>query len=201
MKTISVRELDDGRVHYRITEAALPTLRVVPNPRVGAYGRRRVARLGAADRRHPLPHLRGRPGQGQGRARREALAHERQAVGGAHRGRAPAISRRLRGAGRARGRSRLHSDEHLATSDQGVVMLRRLLQRQLDAVAAGGDPAGVSFDPAAPPVSVRGRQLHHGPERRQGRRAAECVTGDDERSPRAIEHGEERPWRRVVAAL
>ncbi len=46
----------------------------------------------------------------------------------------------------------LHSDEHLATSDQGVVMLRRLLQRQLDAIADGGDPAGVSFDPAAPPV-------------------------------------------------
>jgi hypothetical protein len=45
-----------------------------------------------------------------------------------------------------------HSDEHLATSDQGVVMLRRLLQRQLDAVAAGSDPAGVSFDPATPPV-------------------------------------------------
>ena len=31
-------------------------------------------------------------------------------------------------------------------------MLRRLLQRQLDAVAAGRDPAGVSFDPDAPPV-------------------------------------------------
>jgi len=46
----------------------------------------------------------------------------------------------------------LHSDEHLATSDQGVVMLRRLLQRQLDAVAAGSDPSGVSFDPATPPV-------------------------------------------------
>jgi hypothetical protein len=32
-------------------------------------------------------------------------------------------------------------------------MLRRLLQRQLDTVAAGGDPVGVSFDPAAPPVA------------------------------------------------
>ena len=45
-----------------------------------------------------------------------------------------------------------HSDEHLATSDQGVVMLRRLLQRQLEVVAAGGDPLGVSRDPATPPV-------------------------------------------------
>ena len=31
-------------------------------------------------------------------------------------------------------------------------MLRRLLQKQLDALAAGQDPAGVSFDPDAPPV-------------------------------------------------
>ena len=45
-----------------------------------------------------------------------------------------------------------HSEEHLATSDRGIVMLRRLLQAQLDAVAQGRDPAGVSFDPDAPPV-------------------------------------------------
>jgi hypothetical protein len=31
-------------------------------------------------------------------------------------------------------------------------MLRRLLQQQLDALAQGKDPAGVSFDPDAPPV-------------------------------------------------
>src|SRR5262249_62168485 len=44
-----------------------------------------------------------------------------------------------------------HSDEHLATSDAGVAMARRLLQRQLDAIAAGRDPAGGSFGPQAPP--------------------------------------------------
>ena len=38
------------------------------------------------------------------------------------------------------------------TSDKGIVMLRRLLQAQLQAVAEGRDPAGVSFDPEAPPV-------------------------------------------------
>jgi hypothetical protein len=31
-------------------------------------------------------------------------------------------------------------------------MLRRLLQRQLDAIAKGGDPLGVSFDASAPPI-------------------------------------------------
>ena len=45
-----------------------------------------------------------------------------------------------------------HSDEHLATSDRGIVMLRRMLLQQLDVVAAGGDPAGVHFDAHAPAV-------------------------------------------------
>jgi len=45
-----------------------------------------------------------------------------------------------------------HAAEHLATSDKGIVMLRRLLQQQLDAVASGQDPAGVGFDPEVPPV-------------------------------------------------
>ena len=45
-----------------------------------------------------------------------------------------------------------HSQEHLATTDRGLVMLRRYLQRQLEAVQRGEDPAGVSFDPQAPLV-------------------------------------------------
>jgi hypothetical protein len=45
-----------------------------------------------------------------------------------------------------------HSEEHLATSDRGIVMLRRMLLKQLDIVAAGGDPAGVHFDAMAPAV-------------------------------------------------
>lgn len=45
-----------------------------------------------------------------------------------------------------------HSDAHLATSDRGVIMLRKLLRRQLDAIHDGQDPADVIRDPAAPPV-------------------------------------------------
>jgi hypothetical protein len=45
-----------------------------------------------------------------------------------------------------------HSEEHLETSDKGVVMVRRLLQRQLETIAAGGDPINVSRDASAPPV-------------------------------------------------
>ena len=41
-----------------------------------------------------------------------------------------------------------HSEENLTTSDKGVVMLRRLLRRQIQIVKEGGDPIGVTFDPA-----------------------------------------------------
>lgn len=39
--------------------------------------------------------------------------------------------------------------EHLGRSDRGVVMLRRRLQADLDAVERGDDPSGVVRDPAA----------------------------------------------------
>ena len=45
-----------------------------------------------------------------------------------------------------------HSEEHLASTDRGIVMLRRLLVQQLEAVREGKDPAGVFFDPETPPV-------------------------------------------------
>ena len=35
----STRNTDDGRIFYRVTEAAMPTLRVVPNPRVAQFAR------------------------------------------------------------------------------------------------------------------------------------------------------------------
>ena len=39
VKTVSIRKLEDGRTFRRVSEAVLPTLRVIPNPRVGRYGR------------------------------------------------------------------------------------------------------------------------------------------------------------------
>lgn len=56
----------------------------------------------------------------------------------------------------------LHGEERLATSDRGVVMLRRLLKQQIRLVQEGGDPAGVSFDPAAPPVEVGAGNFYAG---------------------------------------
>jgi hypothetical protein len=45
-----------------------------------------------------------------------------------------------------------HSEEHFAQSDRGVLTMRRMLQEQLDSVAEGRDPIGVSFDRSAYPV-------------------------------------------------
>jgi hypothetical protein len=45
-----------------------------------------------------------------------------------------------------------HSEEYLASSDGGIVKLRRLLKQQLKAIEEGKDPAGVFFDPSEPPV-------------------------------------------------
>jgi len=46
----------------------------------------------------------------------------------------------------------LHSEEHLVSSDRRVALVRRVLRRQLDTLAVGRDPLGVSFDEHAPPV-------------------------------------------------
>ena len=49
----------------------------------------------------------------------------------------------------------LHSEEHLAQSDRGVAMQRRILEQQIAAVAEGRDPLGVAFDPQKALVHVR----------------------------------------------
>ncbi|MGH6991037.1 MAG: hypothetical protein ACREE3_14150, partial [Stellaceae bacterium] len=48
----------------------------------------------------------------------------------------------------------LHSEEHLAQSDRGIVMMRRLLREQMKLVAEGGDPIGVAYDEAKAVVKV-----------------------------------------------
>ena len=48
----------------------------------------------------------------------------------------------------------LHSEEHLGTTDQGLVMLRRLLLQQAETVAEGKDPVGVSFAKDVAPLAT-----------------------------------------------
>ena len=45
----------------------------------------------------------------------------------------------------SQGRITFHSEEHLALSDKGVAMLRRMRRQQMKIVQDGGDPVGVAF--------------------------------------------------------
>src|SRR5262249_50573992 len=148
---LPARVLEDGRVHYRVTEAVLPTLRVVPNPRVERYAG--VESLGwtlPIDDTHFRIYVAGKV-----RTRGELGSKRSRMNGKLWADLTPEEHQKFPGDFEAQvgqGPIACHSDEHLATSDQGVVMLRRMLQRQLDAIAAGRDPAGVSFDPATPHI-------------------------------------------------
>ena len=158
VKVTSLRRLEDGRLMRRITEVVLPTLRVVPNPYVGAYGR--VESIGwtiPIDDTHYRIYTAGRvrekgvllprgPDAARRTPRSEMTPEERRAAPNdweAQTGQGPIT---------------FHSEEHLATSDRGIAMLRRLLVQQVKAVAAGRDPAGVHFDPASAYVRLEAGQ-------------------------------------------
>jgi len=145
VKVLSLRTLPDGRAFRRITEAVMPTLRVVPNPRVGSYGK--VESIGwvlPIDDTHYRIYVAGRvtePGQlGKMRSKmngkfwRELTDEEHQRFPGDYE------------AQTGQGPITLHSEEHFAASDKGVALLRRFLEQQLKRVADGGDPAGVTLD-------------------------------------------------------
>lgn len=151
VRTISLRKLPDGQTLRRISEAGLPTLRVIPNPKIGRYGR--VESLGwvlpiddhsfriyvAGRVREPgeLSRMRtrmnGKLWEEMSEAEHQMFPNDVEAM----------VSQ---------GVIARHSEEHLAQTDRGIVMLRRLLQKQVEAVRNGDDPLCVSFDPEAPPV-------------------------------------------------
>ena len=151
VRTVSHRILADGKRLRRISEAGLPTLRVIPSPKLGRFGR--VESLGwvlpiddhsfriyvvgrvreAGELRRMRTRMNGKLWEEMSEEEHRLSPNDVEAMVG-------------------QGVIAKHSEEHLVTSDKGIVMLRRLLQAQLQAVAEGRDPAGVSFDPEAPPV-------------------------------------------------
>ncbi len=157
VKVTSLRTLEDGRVHRRVTEAVCPTLRVVPNPRVARYGR--VESIGwvlPIDDTHYRIYVAGRVME------KGELGKSRSKMGGkAWSELTEAERRRFPGdyeAQTGQGAISFHSEEHLATSDKGVAMLRRFLEQQLKKVAEGGDPAGTAFAGVAAYVRLEAGQ-------------------------------------------
>jgi nitrite reductase/ring-hydroxylating ferredoxin subunit len=156
-KSVSVRKLEDGRTFHRVTEAVLPTLRVVPSPRVGRFGKVESIgwvmpiddtsfRIYTAGRVTEATQLGRQRSKMNGKLWRELTEEEHQRFPGdweAQTGQGPITD---------------HEAEHLRTSDRGIVMLRRLLERQVDAVARGEDPIGVQFDAQAAYVTLEAGQ-------------------------------------------
>jgi hypothetical protein len=152
MRYIAYRELDDGRKMDRITQALFPHARIVPDIRMKEGPANGVGWVVPVDDTHfRLFHARRVPKNFQpikvrhyeNRMWSELSEEEHQRFPGdweAQVGQGP-IS--------------LHSEENLATSDLGVVQLRRLLRRQIEIVKEGGDPLGVTFDPAQAVVTVQ----------------------------------------------
>jgi phenylpropionate dioxygenase-like ring-hydroxylating dioxygenase large terminal subunit len=144
VKATSLRPGSDGKRFRRITEAVLPTLRVVPNPRVVQYGM--VESIGwtlPIDDTHYRIYVAGRVRE------KGELGKFRSLYNGKVWGElTPEEHQKFPGDVEAQvgqGPITFHSEEHLMSSDQGVSMLRILLQRQLDRIAQGGDPLGVAF--------------------------------------------------------
>jgi phenylpropionate dioxygenase-like ring-hydroxylating dioxygenase large terminal subunit len=158
VRVVSQRSLPTGQTFRRVTEVCMPTLRVVPNPYVGKLGR--VETIGwtiPIDDTHYRIYTAGRVTQ-----KGVMLPRAKDAPTVRRWADLTPEERRARPndyeAQVGQGPITLHSEEHLAASDRGISMLRRLLKRQLQEVAAGHDPLGVGFDADAPPVRFEAGQ-------------------------------------------
>jgi hypothetical protein len=128
-----------------------PTLRVVPNPRVAQFARVesigwvlplsdtsfRIYVAGRVKEKGEIGRMRS---TFNGKTWLEMTEEEHQKYPGDYE------------AQTGQGPITMHSEEHFGQSDRGVLMVRRLIRQQLDALAAGNDPVGVSFDPDAEPI-------------------------------------------------
>jgi len=149
IRSVQIRRVEGGKTFRRITEAVLPTLRVVPSPRVGQYGRVESIgwvlpiddtsfRIYVAGRVTAAGQLGAMRSKFNGKFWWELSEEEHRAMPGDYEAQV------------GQGARTLHSEEHLRTSDKGVALLRRMLKAQLGVIAAGGDPigAGPRADPA-----------------------------------------------------
>ncbi len=144
------RRLDDGREVDRISHWISPNIMSVPSIRMDAGPSTGVSWVVPADDesyfqifvqkvREKRPFALAIDGKLWG----EKTEQERQAVPGDFEAQV------------GQGTISLHSEEHLAQSDRGVVMQRRFLEQQIKIVQEGNDPAGVVFDATNPVIHVR----------------------------------------------
>jgi nitrite reductase/ring-hydroxylating ferredoxin subunit len=143
MQYTAYRRLDDGRQIDRVTYVLFPHVRIVPSVEMKSGPPTRIGWVVPVDDTHYRLFHAFRATEDyvpeeirpfNGKAWSELSEEEHQRIPGdweAQVGQGPVS---------------LHSEENLATSDRGIVMLRRLLRKQIRTVADGGDPLGVNFE-------------------------------------------------------
>lgn len=143
-----VRKLEDGSTFRRITETVLPNVRVVPSPRVGKYqAAESIGWVLPIDDTHFRVYVAGRVSEAgalqrmrstfNGKSWFELTEAEHQRFPGDYEAQV------------GQGEITLHSEEHLVSSDRGVALLRRVLRKEAERVAAGEDPMGVCVGASA----------------------------------------------------
>ncbi len=152
VNTRALRKLDNGKTLLRIVEGVLPTVRLVPDPGISRYGKSEsVSWLLPVDDMHYTLYaaLKKKPSWTRAFTRPGGKSWD-DMTEAEHQRYPDDVEAQV-----GQGAITLHSEEHLATTDQGLVMLRRLLLQQADAVAEGNDPVGVTFDDSAAMVTTQ----------------------------------------------
>jgi phenylpropionate dioxygenase-like ring-hydroxylating dioxygenase large terminal subunit len=147
----AVRQLEDGREVDRISSWLMPNIMSVPDIQMRAGQSAGIAWSVPVDDSHYVMGLVMKVPRGSGRFELrlngktwgEMTEEEHQRIPGDYEAQA------------GQGPISLHSEEHLGTSDRGIMMQRRLLEKQIEIVAGGGDPLGVTFDPGQALVKIR----------------------------------------------
>jgi nitrite reductase/ring-hydroxylating ferredoxin subunit len=145
LRSVQIRDLNNGERLRRVTECLLPNIRVVPSPKLVTGRAGGIGFVLPVDSTHYLVYNVGRVPLGteinamrsrpNGKDWRELTEEEHQRFPGDWE------------AQTSQGPITFHSDEHLASTDEGIAMLRRLLARQVKIVEEGGDPIGWTQTP------------------------------------------------------
>jgi hypothetical protein len=151
---VQIRELSDGRRLRRVTEVMFPNLRVVASPRLSAGQTNIIGWVVPLDdtsfkiftlaRDTDPDFLRKLRSTHDGRPWADLTEAEHQVMPGDYE------------AQKSQGPISLHHEDHLTITDQGVAMLRRMMARQIRAVAKGENPVGVVFGESEATIRVEG---------------------------------------------
>ena len=150
LRAFQDRRLDSGKLFRRITEAFVPNVRLVPTPAAGEEGlgfqpggllswvvpvddtHTTFFSLGAFPLREDGTPYPVRRSQFEGKNWEDLTDEEHRRMPGDYEAQV------------SQGSISIHAEEHLVSSDRGVMLLRKKWRKQLRALEAGQDPLGVA---------------------------------------------------------